>query len=63
MEIKLNGENLTVFRTLGRRHDWIDLFVGKNCAERRISVPVHVYQNGGSVFTSGNRIVIKKGLK
>jgi len=63
MKIKVNGKKLTIFTTLGRRHNWIDLFVGKNCAESRISVPVHIYQNGGSIFSGGNRIEIKKGLK
>ncbi len=62
MKIKVNDKELTVFRTVNRPHNWIDLFVGTDCAESRISVPVAFYQNGGRIFTSGDRIQIDKGI-
>jgi hypothetical protein len=61
MNITVNGKEVNLYRTESRSHGFIDLFIGESCAEKRISVPVHIYEHGGSVFTSGNKIAIKLG--
>lgn len=61
MLITVNGEKLTLYRTVAAPHGFTDLIVGRNQAEKRVSVPDHIYRNGGTVFTSGNRITVPKG--
>jgi hypothetical protein len=62
MKIKVNGKNLSVGRII-KHHGWVELLLGNHSAQVTVNIPEHVYINGGSVFTSGNRIEIKKGLK
>ena len=60
-KITVNGEVLNLYRVEGRPHGFTDLFVGETFAASRVTVPNSTYQNGGTVFTSGNRITVPWG--
>lgn len=62
MKIKVNGKNLTV-STIIKHYGWVELLLGNHSARVTVNIPEYVYINGGSIFSGGNRIEIKKGLK